>query len=77
MPDDKKDRKPKRMSKEEYLKTHLVDMDPAKKRWYMNAMENWTSEDYEHYSRTMLEMFGEPTEEQMNEARELIRRRRS
>ena len=44
----------KTMTKEEYLKTHLLDMDEAKKRWYINAMENWTSEDYDRYTRTML-----------------------
>lgn len=50
----------KTMTKEEYLKTHLLDMDEAKKRWYINAMENWTSEDYDRYTQTMLWMMQRP-----------------
>jgi len=73
MTDDKKDVKPIRMSKEEYLKTHLLDMDPAKKRWYMNAMQTWTSEDYERYAETMLWMLREPTEEQLKSVRKLLK----
>lgn len=75
MTEDKKDGEPNRMSKEEYLKTHLVDMDEPTKRWYMNAMENWTSEDYNRYTETMLWMLGEPTEEDLKEVRELLKKK--
>lgn len=64
------------MTKEQYLQTHLVDMDPAKKRWYMNAMETWTSGDYDRYTALMLWMLGEPTEEQLKSVKKLLKKRR-
>lgn len=75
--DKKKDKRKKfRMSKEEYLRTHLLDMDPAKKRWYIHAMETWTPEDYQEYQRVMLWMMGEPSEEDLKKVREIIGRKR-
>ena len=62
------------MTKEQYLQTHLVDMDPAKKRWYMNAMETWTSEDYDKYTLIMLEMLGESSEEDLRKVREFLKK---
>ncbi len=72
MTDKKKEQK---MTKEEYRQTHLADMDEPTKRWYMNAMENWTIEDYERYSRTMLEMLGEPTEEDLKDIRDFLNKK--
>jgi hypothetical protein len=62
------------MTKEQYLETHLRDMDDAKKRWYINAMENWSSEDYDRYTKIMLWMLGELTEEDLKKVRKLLER---
>ena len=46
------------MSEEEYLTTHLKEMDEVEKRWYMNAMKTWTEEDYDNYARFHLWILG-------------------
>jgi hypothetical protein len=46
------------MSEEEYLSTHLKEMDEVEKRWYMNAMKTWTEEDYDNYTKFNLWMLG-------------------
>lgn len=75
MTDDKKDDMPKRtMSKEEYLRTHLLELDPAKRRWYISSMEKWTSEDYDLYTQTMLWMMGEVTDEQLKRFRASLKK---
>lgn len=66
--------KTKKLSKEEYLKTHLTDMDEAKKKSYIDRMETYTSEDYEREASNFIELMGEPSEEQQAYARALIKK---
>jgi hypothetical protein len=44
---------------EEYLNTHLKNMDEVKRNWYMNAMMTWKKEDYEKYEKFHLWMLGD------------------
>jgi hypothetical protein len=46
------------MPEEEYLKTHLKEMDQVKRRWYLNAMKTWTRKDYDNYTSFYLWMMG-------------------
>lgn len=48
---------------EEYLKTHLTELDDVKKAWYLHAMKTWTKEDYENHAKVTLWMLGEPTKD--------------
>jgi len=48
---------------EEYLNTHLKNMDEVKRNWYMNAMRTWKKKDYENYEKFHLWMLGDLDEE--------------
>ncbi len=42
-----------------YIKQLMANgMDRTRAKWYLNAMQTWTKEDYENYDRFHLDMFG-------------------
>jgi len=52
-------------STEEYLNTHLKNMDEVKRNWYMNAMRSWKKKDYENYEKFHFWMLGVLDEESL------------
>jgi hypothetical protein len=60
-----------KMTKEEYLKTYLKDMDEVQRQWYISKIEKWTKEDYDNYIQNYLEMMGEPTEDDLSEIQKI------
>lgn len=69
----------RRMKKEytekelEYIKKLMSNgMDRVRSKWYLNAMQTWTKEDYEDYDKFHMEMMGSgPTEEDLEELRKI------